>query len=393
MAEARDSTFMLQAVVFCVVVTAFTTIYITQPVLPVLREEFQADAFQVSFTVSAVILGIALSNMAIGDLADRIAVHRMILIGGVVVSVCCVIAAVTYSLWMLIGVRFVQGLFIPTLTTCVVAYLARTLPMERLNVVMGSYVSATVMGGLGGRLLGGWIHPPAHWRYAFATVAVVLIVATAVAVWRLREPSPAPHHSADRMSYYRMLRRSDLLRLFIVAFASMFVFASVFNYLPFHLSARPLNIATEVVTALYLTYIIGIFMGPVAGRISNRLGNGWAMAAGAVLFTGSLLLLLIPSLWIVALGLAGACAGYFTVHAAAVGALNRKLHSGRGRANALYVLFYYLGASTGITVCGFAWTQGGWKAVVLAGAAALAVVIAAGLFEHRAERRTRVQPT
>ena len=25
---------------------------------------------------------------------------------------------------------------------------------------MGSYVSATVLGGLGGRLLGGWIHPP-----------------------------------------------------------------------------------------------------------------------------------------------------------------------------------------------------------------------------------------
>ncbi len=393
MIQSRDGTLALQAVVFGVVAIAFTTIYITQPVLPVLREEFQANAAQVSFTVSAVILGVALSNMPVGDLADRVAVHRMILFGGVVVSVCCLIAAATYNLWVLIGVRFVQGLFIPLLTTCVVAYLARTLPADRLNVVMGAYVSATVMGGLGGRLLGGFIHPPAHWRYAFVTVAVALIAVTTVAVWRLREPPPAPHHSADRMSYFRMLRRGDLLRLFSVAFASMFVFASIFNYLPFHVSAPPLNAPTEVVTALYLSYIIGIFMGPVAGGVSNRLGNGWAMVAGAIVFAASLLVLLIPALVAVALGLAGVCAGYFTVHASAVGAVNRKLESGRGRANALYVLFYYLGASTGITVCGYAWTLGGWRGVVFTGVAVLVLVISAGLFEHRTERAGAAGPS
>ena len=35
----------------------------------------------------------------------------------------------------------------PALTTCLAAYLSANLPLERLNVVMGSYVSATVAGG------------------------------------------------------------------------------------------------------------------------------------------------------------------------------------------------------------------------------------------------------
>lgn len=46
----------LQARVFLLVAATFSTIYLTQPVLPVLREEFGIDAAMASLTVSAVIL-------------------------------------------------------------------------------------------------------------------------------------------------------------------------------------------------------------------------------------------------------------------------------------------------------------------------------------------------
>jgi len=52
----------LQITVFTLVSAAFTNIYITQPVLPVLQNEFSADMVVVSLTVSAVILGIACSK-------------------------------------------------------------------------------------------------------------------------------------------------------------------------------------------------------------------------------------------------------------------------------------------------------------------------------------------
>ena len=139
----------LQLIVFALVSAAFTNIYVTQPVLPVLQQEFGADVVTVSFAVSAVVLGIALSNLPFGSLVDRLPIHPIILVGGVCVAAAGVICALTGSLWVLIGARFLQGLFIPSLTTCLAAYLAKSLPAERLNVVMGSYVSATVLGGLG----------------------------------------------------------------------------------------------------------------------------------------------------------------------------------------------------------------------------------------------------
>jgi YNFM family putative membrane transporter len=40
------------------------------------------------------------------------------------------LCALTHDIVLLVGFRFVQGLFIPALTTCLAAYLARQLPAE-----------------------------------------------------------------------------------------------------------------------------------------------------------------------------------------------------------------------------------------------------------------------
>jgi YNFM family putative membrane transporter len=210
----------LQVGVFALVSAAFLNIYITQPVLPVLREEFASDMVRVSLTVSAVILGIALSNLPFGYLADRWPIHPMILAGGLVVALAGGLCAWIHSLWLLIATRFVQGLFIPSLTTCLAAYLAKTLPAGRLNVVMGAYVSATVLGGLGGRLLGGWLHPPLHWRYAFVTASVLTLMATLGA---LRAMPPAPPRAVSGPStvgYRQLLGDFRLVRLFCCAAGS-----------------------------------------------------------------------------------------------------------------------------------------------------------------------------
>ncbi|MFO7555129.1 MAG: MFS transporter [Desulfobacterales bacterium] len=380
---ADTSYFRLQMIVFALVSASFTNIYITQPVLPVLQSEFSADMVLVSFSVSAVILGIALTNLPFGFLADRLPIHPIILTGGIFVAAGGFVCALTKDLWVLIGARFLQGLFIPSLTTCLAAYLAKVLPVERLNVVMGSYVSATVLGGLGGRLLGGWIHPPLHWRYAFVSASVLILIATFTAFRGLPRTSIDTVQQHNSIGFLALIKRWELLRIYFCAMGSFAIFSSIFNYLPFRLTARPFNFSTELTTLLYLVYVVGIFMGPVAGQISNRLGSGNTLLGGSIVFGGALVLILLPSITAVILGLLGICTGFFTVHAAAVGTLNRKLISGQGRANALYVLFYYLGGWLGITLSGFIYKQGGWNAMVCACAVLLIIPILTGIGERK----------
>jgi MFS transporter, YNFM family, putative membrane transport protein len=371
----------LQFWVFVLVAAAFTTIYITQPVLPILQQEFGVAATQASLTISAVILGIALSNLPLGSAADRFAIKPLILIGGCVITVCGLICAITGSLSVLIATRFVQGLFIPCLTTCVAAYLSNTLPKERLNVVMGSYVSATVAGGLGGRLLGGLIHPPLHWRYAFVTASVFLLTATLAACHFLPQEKRSASTEVQNQGFLLLITRPDLLRIFFVSFSAFFVFSSVFNYLPFYLAGPSFGASTEVITLTYFSYLIGILMGPVAGNLSNRIGNGAVMALGTVVMGMSLAASLITALPVIAVSLATICAGFFSIHAAAAGSLNRKLESSRGRANSLYVLFYYLGGFAGISLGGHVYISFGWPGIVAMGVGVLIVPLSSGLWE------------
>ena len=379
----------LQLWVFSLVAAAFTTIYITQPVLPVLQVEFGVTETRASLTISAVIFGIALSNLPLGIAADRFPIKPIIFTGGCVVSLCGLTCALTSDMTVLIGARFVQGLFIPCLTTCVAAYVAKTFPQESLNVVMGSYVAATVAGGLGGRLLGGFIHPPLHWRYAFVTASVFLLAASLAACHVLPGETRTSSAEHEPPGFLHLILRADLLRIFSVAFSAFFVFSSLFNYLPFYLASPPFAASTEVITLTYFSYLVGIVVAPLAGKLCNRIGNGAVMALGAVVFGAALGATLIKALPAIATSLAVICLGFFSIHAAAAGSLNRRLTASRGRANSLYVLFYYLGGFAGITLSGYTYISFGWPGIVLLGSAMLLIPLSSGLWELLTDRHAQ----
>ena len=383
---AGDPFLRMQVLVFALVAAVFTTVYIPQPVLPVLRLEFGVAEGVASRTVSAVVLGMALANLPFGALADRWPIRRILLGGGLVVAAAGLASALAPGLDLLVAARFAQGLFIPALTTCLAAHLAKVMPPGRLNVAMGTYVSATVLGGLSGRLLAGVLMPAAHWRWAFFLASALLVAAVLAAHAGLPPDPGAGPGPRDTTRFRDVLFRHDLVRVYGVGAGAYFVFSSVFNYLPFHLHGAPFHWSTRAITLLYLSYVMGVVAGPLAGRLSNAVGNGAAMLGGTAVLAGGLGLTLVPAAWAMAAALTLVCAGFFTVHAAAAGALNRKLQAGRGRANAFYVLFYYLGGAAGITLSGHAYHAAGWHGVVALTGAALLVPIGTGLMELRAGR-------
>jgi YNFM family putative membrane transporter len=377
-----SSVVKLQLIVFTLVCASFANTYITQPVLPILQNEFSTDLIVASFSVSAVILGIALSTLPFGILIDKYPIHPIILTGGLVVSSMGFICSITDNIWVLIGARFVQGLFIPALTSCLVSYLAKVLPASSITIVMGSYVSATVLGGMGGRLLGGWIHPPLHWRYAFVSASIFILVATLIAFKGL--PRYAYQHKDRKtVTFKSLLKQKDLLLIFFCAAASFAVFSSIFNFLPYRLKDTPFNLSTEMITLVYLVYIMGIFMGTTAGRLAAKIGTGNTMLIGSMIFFIALSVLLIPSIYAVIIGLVGVCAGFFTIHAVAIGILNSKLTHGQGKANALYVLFYYIGGWLGITLSGIVYKNEGWTVMIITIMSLLVIPVATGLKRKR----------
>ena len=209
-----------------------------------------------------------------------------------------------------------------------------------------------------------------------------MLAALAALRW-LPKHDPRRNPGDDEKGFLKLLARPDLLRPYAATFSSMFVFSSMFNYMPFYLAGPPFQASTNTITLMYLSYLMGVVTGPLAGKAANRLGGGLSMAAGAVVFALAMGLSLLPSLLAMGLSLTLVCAGHFTVHAVAAGALNSRLAHSQGRANSLYVLFYYLGAWCGITLSGWAYGWAGWPAVAALGFAVLGAPLAIGLWERR----------
>jgi YNFM family putative membrane transporter len=252
---------------------------------------------------------------------------------------------------------------------------------------MGMYVSATVAGGLGGRLLGGWIHPPLHWRYAFVTSGALLLLATIGCAVKLEDRRVSAQRPSAALRVTTLLTLPAVRRALAAAFGAFGAFSTIFNYFPFYLAAPPWQLSTATITSLYLAYVVGLLMGPVAGRLSNRLGNARVMIGGVCVFAAALLATLLPSLPALVLSLAGTCAGFFAIHAAAVGSLNRSLATDRGKGNALYSLFYYVGGVAGITMGGVLYMRIGWVMVVAWCITLLMLPLAAGVSGMRAAER------
>ena len=111
------------------------------------------------------------------------------------------------------------------------------------------------------------------------------------------------------------------------------------------------------------------------------------MVLGSAVLAAAIACTLAPSLEIIAPSLAFVCGGFFGVHAAALGTLNRRLTGSRGRANSLYVLFYYLGGAAGISSTGWAYSRAGWHGVVALAMVVLLVPLSVGLYERAAQAR------
>jgi MFS transporter, YNFM family, putative membrane transport protein len=374
----------LLALILALVACAFTTVYITQPVLPILQAEFGVTPTIASLSVSVVILGMAITTLPFGMLADRYPLRRLILVGGCVVAGASVVCAITASFVVLVAMRAVQGAFMPALTVGTAAWLSRALPVQALNVAMGMYVAATVAGGLGGRLLGGWVHPPLHWRYAFVSAGLALLGVTLLVTWRLRHSAPPARLPGASVRVRALIVKRSQMLAQIAAFGAFGAFSTVFNYFPFYLSQPPWNISTATITSLYLVYVAGLVTGPLAGKLGNRFGNGAVMVGGALLLAVALLFTVIVAIPVLIVSLTGLCAGFFAIHASAVGALNRNLSRDRGKANALYTLFYYAGGAAGIAVGGDLYTRFGWRGVLAVALALSLLPLGVGIAQWKA---------
>ncbi len=346
--------------------SAFLGLYATQPLLPMLERLFHTGKAQVSLTLTASTLGVAVAAPLVGSIADRLGRKRVIVASASLLALATLLDATATGLGSLVFWRFLQGLFTPGVFATTVAYVQDEWA-EGAGRAMAIYVTGTVIGGFTGRLLSGVIATLGGWHWTFVVLgALGGVAALALQAWLPPERRFTGAGTGERLwtAMAAHLRNPRLLATFAVGFGVLFSLMATFTYVTFHLAAPPFHLRPLALSALFLSYLIGAVVTPPCGRIIDRSGHRLAIALALGSAMVGMLLTLVPSLPAVVAGLTLCCSGVFVAQAASTSFIGRATDQGRALAVGMYVTCYYVGGSVGAELPSFLWRLGGWTACV-----------------------------
>lgn len=241
------------------------------------------------------------------------------------------------------------------------------------------------MGGMSGRLLTGVLADLFGWRVAIGAIAVLGLV-IALALGLLLPPArrfvATPlHHRELADNARRMLFDRGLVTLYLIGFVSMGGFVAAFNGLAFRLVLPPFSLSVGVASLVFVTYLLGSFSSPLAGRLAVERGYRTVVPLTLVLFGAGIAVTVIDHLAAIVVGVAMITFGFFACHGTVsswVTARAANKGRGTGMAGAMYLAFYYFGSSVFGAMAGSAWSAAGWPGVAaLSGALAVAALLLA----------------
>ncbi|MGC8492982.1 MAG: MFS transporter [Syntrophobacteraceae bacterium] len=345
----------------------FLNLYATQPLLPFFRRLFGASELKVSLTVSAPVLAVALAAPFLGAAADWLGRKRVIVAAIVCLAMATLFSASSANLGQLIAWRFVQGLFTPGIIASVMAYVSEESPGNAVGRTMALYVTGTVAGGFGGRLLAGLLTARWGWRLCFIALGSITLTGALVTQWVLPREKNFERGKKGSISFRALgahLKNPQLLATYAVGFNILFCMVATFTYVNFYLAEKPFSLGPAQLGQVFIVYMVGGIVTLMAGRIMDRIGFRLALLGAILVGAAGILLTLLHALPAILAGLALVATCVFICQASASSNVGKAAKGARSSAAGLYVSIYYFGGFAGSIVPGFFWDKAGWPACV-----------------------------
>ncbi|WP_150239828.1 MFS transporter [Nocardiopsis quinghaiensis] len=389
-------------------VATFAQLWAVQPILPAIADGFGASASQGALAVSLATGGLAGFTLVWSGAADRFGRARIIAASLLAATVLGCLTPFSGELWLLLGLRALQGAALGGVPAAAVAYLAEEVHPSDAPRATGLYIAGNPLGGMGGRLLAGFATDLGGWQWGIAANTLLGLAALAVFVLVLPRgrrrggagsgaataggapaagnsapAGPGPAASGTGVRLRAALATRGLPALYAQALLLMGAFMTVYNLLGFRLMAEPFGLSQAAASLLFLSYTAGMLGSAVAGNAVARWGGYAVLATSTALMAaglGGLFSTALPGLLAALLVMTFA---FFSAHATASAWVGARAVAGRAQAMAVYTLAYYLGSSLFGWLGGLVYDTVGWGGAV---AFALGLCASAALVGLRLRR-------
>lgn len=348
----------------------FSNLYTTQPLLPQFQQAFSISSLEANTSLAVATLALGFSLLVYGPLSDAVG-RRVIIFSSLLVSLLATFSlAFAPNFSTLLVLRAVQGFSLGGLPAVALAYMAEEFSKPALAKAVGIYIGANSLGGISGRLVAGFTADALGWQASFLASGVLSLVCILLVLKLLPASTnfqPKPLKIKPLItSLTGHLVNPLLLVAFLISGFNFFIFINQYSYVTFLLAADPWQLSSSWLGMLFLTYLAGTWSASMSGKLALKLAQPRIMQLGIVILMLGSGLMLIPSLWAILAGLLVNSFGFFLAHSTATSWVGRKAETARASASALYLVFYYTGASTGSFYLDPFWQKWGWQGVIYA---------------------------
>ncbi len=350
-------------------VATFAQLYSPQGLLPLITSDMQVSADQAALLISASTIGLALAVIPWSFVGDRLGRKPAMMISIIAACVFGIGATLAPTFGLILTFRVLEGVALGGVPALAMAYLNEEVHPAAAGQSAGTFIAGTVIGGLLGRIVAAPLGEWYHWRIGMGVV-LVLAIASAVCFLLLTptarkfEPTTTSWRQAIR-SITTNLRSAVLVVMYCQGMLLMGGFVAVYNFLGFYLLDDPFNLPVAVVSLVFLAYLMGAVTSPWAGRMAAKYRPSVVLMALTTTMILAILLTLVPTVWVVLLGVLLFTGAFFGAHSVASGWAGAAAEGGRAQSTSLYNLCYYTGSSLFGWLGGIFLTNFGWAGTAL----------------------------
>jgi len=154
--------------------------------IPLINEEFQADAILLSWVVTAQLLTIGIFQIPFGRLADIYGIKKIFLWGMILYTLVTAVAIFSNSIIMIIVCRALQGIGSAMVFTTGMAMVTAAYPANQRGRVLGMLTTSVYIGYTAGPFLGGILTEYLGWRSLFVVNVPAGLLVVFLILWKVK---------------------------------------------------------------------------------------------------------------------------------------------------------------------------------------------------------------
>ena len=335
------------------------TMRVADPLLPQVANEFGVSAGEASLVTTAFALAYGLCQLIYGALGDRFGKYRLVTLMTLASALTTAVAAFAGSLPLLGLARFVSGATAAAIVPLSMAFVGDHVPYQGRQAVLARFLTGTIMGLVGGQVLGGTLGELVGWRSVFVLLGSLFLLVGLLLALELRSarvPTPILSSSISPASIlrgYRLLLGRAWARVILVTvFIEGFLFYGAFAFIGAYLHIR-FDIGYAIVGLILAAFGLGgllyaLTVRRLIGWFGERglaLGGGIVLAVGFVIVALGPLASMAPAITLLGLGM-------YMLHATLQTHATQMAPEARGLAVSTFANALFVGQAAGVWLAG-----------------------------------------